>query len=63
VPEQIDANNFSAEEFGHIAHSLLQNMLSSASLAKPDDDILEHLRQGRWTFLFDKKRRFIDNSI
>lgn len=63
VPEQIDAHDFSAEEFGHIAHSLLRNMLSSASLAKSDDDILEHLRQGRWTFLFDNKRRFIENSI
>jgi len=63
VPEQLDANEFSAREFGNIAHFLLKGLFSSAPPAKPDDDILEHVRQGRWTFLFDKERRFIENSI
>ena len=63
VPEELDANDFSATEFGKIAHFLLKGLFSSAPRAKPGDDILEYVRQGRWTFLFDKERRFIENSI
>jgi hypothetical protein len=63
VPEQLDANEFSAKEFGDIAHSLLKGLFSSTPPAKPDHDILEYVRQGRWTFLFDKERGFIQNSI
>jgi hypothetical protein len=63
VSEQLDANEFSAKDFGYIAYSLLKGLFSSAPPAKPDDDILEYVRQGRWTFLFDKERRFIENSI
>ena len=63
VPKQLDAREFSAKEFGYIAYSLIRNLFSSTPPSKSDDDILEYVRQGRWTFLFDKERRFIKNSI
>jgi hypothetical protein len=63
VPEHVEANEFSPEEFGHIAYSLLRGFFSNVPPLKPEDDILEFVRQGRWTILFDKDRRFIENSI
>lgn len=63
VPEHLDANEFSAQEFGYIVYSLVKTVFTSTPPSKPEDDILEYVRQGRWTFLFDKDRRFIENSI
>ncbi len=63
MPEQLGANEFSANDFGYIAYSLLKGLFSSDRPARPDDNILEHVRQGRWTFLFARDRRFIENSI
>jgi hypothetical protein len=63
VPEQLDVNEFSQEEFGHIAYSVLRGLFSNVPSPNSEGDILEFVRQGRWTFLFDKDRRFIENSI
>ena len=38
---------------------MLRCMFLGTPPAEPADDILEHVRQGRWSFLFDNERRFM----
>jgi len=49
--------DFVLGDFGNILYSLLSSVLDAVPFSEPER-VREHIRQGRWGFLFDGEGRF-----
>jgi len=57
VAEEIELVDFVASDFGHALYSVLSSVLDVVPFPEPER-VREHIRQGRWGFLFDGEGRF-----
>jgi hypothetical protein len=62
VPERIERGEFSALNFGEILYSVLAPSFSAIPFPEPEK-ARDHIRQGKWGFLFDAEGRFVTNSL
>ena len=62
APETSGLCDCSSPDFGKFLHSSIRNMLSQMVNADRDQ-IIEHVKEGKYSFLFDKNGDFINNSM
>jgi hypothetical protein len=59
VAKAVHAKERIPSEFGEILYSLLSSAIPAIPFPNPEE-VTEHIRQGRWSFLFDGEGHFID---
>ena len=57
-----ETSEFKASEFGHVLYSVVSSTIDAVPFSDPAE-AHEHIRQGRWTFLFDSNGEFVNNSV
>jgi hypothetical protein len=62
IAEAIETREAVASEFGHILYSVLSSAIPQIPFANPTETA-EHIRQGRWSFLFDGNGQFQANAV
>src|SRR5207249_3302153 len=60
-PQQIELRDAEPEEFGNIMHTVFGDLFGK--LPGLDEEGANHIRSGRWTFLFRPDGSFVDNSV
>jgi len=58
VPKHIEQEPFVAPRFGEVLYSALGSLVTAIPFPEPET-AREHIRQGRWTFLFDSDGKFL----
>jgi hypothetical protein len=63
LPPSLEFEPYEPSEFGKLLYFNVEDIVPAFSRMQDIEQIKEHIRGGRWTFLFDKEGNFIKNSM